>query len=224
MPTVIVTGGTAEWESAFSGRLPRSERPGRVSIRCTAPIQFPGGTPFIPSMTFPYAPNSLSVSEIADNYEQLNRPGREPMLFRSEQRLMSVELSLLMTAYEGKGINSAEFNIEWLRLIARSDKDISVIGLGSIVTGRLFRIVDLSVKSVRMNDKQQITIAEVGVSLVEIHYDERQKIPGLIVIKDVPPPEQQGGRTAAAAPNTSVRDPWGDRVSRSWPVGTPPPP
>jgi hypothetical protein len=161
---------------------------------------------------------------MADNYEQLNRPGREPMLFRSEQRLLSVELSLLLTAGTGKGINSAEFEIDWLRLIARSDKDISLIGLGRLVTGRLFRIVDVSAKSVRMNVKQEITIAEVGISLVQVHYDERQRIPGLIVIKDVPPPEQQGGRTAAAAPNTSVRDPWADRVSRSWPVGTPPPP
>jgi hypothetical protein len=74
-----------------------------------------------------------------------------------------------------------------------------------------------------MNNKQQITIAEVGVSLVEVHYDERQKIPGLIVIKDVPPPEQQGGRTSAV-PSTSVGDPWADRVSRNWPVGTVPPP
>lgn len=214
MPTVIISGGTQEWESAFSGTLPRAETPGKVSIRCTSPIQFPGGTPFIPSLTFPYAPNSLSVSEIADNYEQLNRPGREPMLFRSEQRLMSIELSLLMTADTGKGINSAEFNIWWLRLIARSDKDVSVVGLGDIVTGHLFRIVDLSAKSVRMNSKQQITIAEVGVSLVETHYDERQKIPGLIVIKDVPPPEQQsqGGRTSAGGGGSDlwpdVRDYW----------------
>jgi hypothetical protein len=215
MPTVIITGGTTEWESAFSGTLPRSERPGKVSIRCTAPIQFPGGTPFIPSMTFPYAPNSISFSELADNYEQLNRPGREPMLFRSEQRLMSVELSLLMTADQGKGINSVEFSIEWLRLIARSDKDISLIGLGELVTGRLFRIVDVSAKSVRMNVKQEITIAEVGISLVQVHYDERQKIPGLIVIKDVPPPQQQstGGRTSAGGNSRGelwpeVRDIW----------------
>lgn len=215
MPTVIISGGTTEWESAFSGTLPRAEIPGKVSIRCTAPIQFPGGTRFIPAMTFPYAPNSLSFSEISDNYEQLNRPGREPMLFRSEQRLMAVELSLLMTAYTGKGLDSAEFNIAWLRLISRSDKDIALTGLGDLVTGHLFRIVDLSAKSVRMNNRQQITIAEVGVSLVEVHYDERQKIPGLITIKDVPPPQQQstGGRTSAGGGSGSelwpdVRDIW----------------
>lgn len=215
MPTVIITSGTdaatgavEEWDSAFSGNLARYETPGKVSIRCTSPIQFPGATPFIPSMTFPYAPNSLSISEIADNYEQLNRPSREPLLFRSGQRLMSVELSLLMTAYNGKGLNSAEFNINWLRLVARSDKDISVIGLGEIVTGKLFRIIDLSAKSARMNTKQEITIAEVAVSLVEVPYDGadgsvsgRKKIPGLIVIKDIPPPRQQseGGRTSAGA-------------------------
>lgn len=199
MPTVIISGGTLEWESAFSGVLPRVETPSKVSIRCTSPIQFPGETPFIPSMTFPYAPNSISFSDLADNYEQLNRPGREPMLFRSESRLMSAELTLLMTAYEGKGLNSVEFSIEWLRLIARSDKDVSVIGLGWMMTGRLFRIIDVTAKSVRMNPKQEITIAEVSVSLVQTHYDERQKIPGLIVVKDIPPPDRQseGGRTSS---------------------------
>jgi hypothetical protein len=152
---------------------------------------------------------------MADNYEQLNRPGREPMLFRSEQRLLSVELSLLLTAGTGKGINSTEFEIDWLRLIARSDKDISLVGLGRLVTGRLFRIVDISAKSVRMNVNQEITIAEVGISLVQVHYDERQRIPGLIVIKDVPPPQQQskGGRTSAGGNSRGelwpeVRDIW----------------
>ena len=213
MPSVIISGGSAEWRSAFSGRLRRVETPGKVSIRSTAPIQFPGGTPFVPSFTFPYAPNSLSFKDMSDSYEQLPRPGREPLIYRSEQRLMSVDLTLLMTDSTSKGYNSAEWNINWLRLMSRSDKDISVVGLGEIVTGKLFRIVDISVNSSRLNVKQEITIAEVQLSLTEVHYDERQKIPGLIVIKDVPPPEQAGGgRTSAGGSGgelwPKVRDNW----------------
>lgn len=216
MPSVIISSGSAEWESAFSGRLPRVETPGKVSLRATAPIQFPGGTPFVPSLTFPYAPNSVSVKDMADSYEQLPRPGREPLIYRSEQRLMSVDLTLVMTDSTSKGYNSAEWNINWLRLLARSDKDISVIGLGEIVTGKLFRIVDVSVNSSRLNVKQEITIAEVQLSLTQVHYDERQKIPGLIVIKDVPPPEQGGGRTSADSSAgelwPKVRDNWIPKV------------
>jgi hypothetical protein len=214
MPSVIISSSSAEWASAFSGTLRKAETPGQVSIRATGPIQFPGGTPFIPSMTFPYAPNSINVSDMGDSYEQLPRPGREPLIYKSEQRLMSIDLTLIMTAYTSKGLNSAEFNINWLRLIARSDKDIAVIGLGEIASGKLFRIVDISVNSARLNVKQEITIAEVQLSLTEVHYDERQKIPGLIVIKDVPPPQQQssGGRTSAGGSGgelwPKVRDNW----------------
>ena len=213
MPSVIISGGSAEWRSAFSGRLRKSEKPGKVSIRSTSPIQFPGGTPFVPSLTFPYAPNSLSFKDMSDSYEQLPRPGREPLIYRSEQRLMSVDLTLLMTDSTSKGYNSAEWNINWLRLMSRSDRNISVVGLGEIVTGKLFRIVDISVNSSRLNVKQEITIAEVQLSLTEVHYDERQKIPGLIVIKDVPPPEQTGGGRTSADSSAGelwpkVRDNW----------------
>jgi hypothetical protein len=215
MPTVIITTNSPEWNSAFSGQLKKSETPGKVSIRCTSPIRLPNGVTFVPAMTFPYAPNSISISDMSDAYEQLERAGREPLLYRSQQKLMSVELGLVMTAPTAKGYDQAESNISWLRVVARSDRDISVVGLGEIMTGRLFRITDISVRSQRMNVKQQITIAEVGVSLTEVHYDERQKIPGLIVIKDIPPPAQQasgggGGRTEA--PNSEL---W-PQVSGYW--------
>lgn len=214
MPSVIISSGSSEWQSAFSGTLRKAETPGKVSIRATGPIQFPGGTPFIPSFNFPYAPNSINIKDISDSYEQLPRPGREPLLYRSEQRLMSVDLTLILTSDTSKGYNSAEWNINWLRLLARSNKDIAVIGLGEVVTGKLFRIVDISVNSARLNVKQEITIAEVQLSLTQVHYDEVQKIPGLIVIKDVPPPEQQssGGRTSAGDSGgelwPKVRDNW----------------
>ena len=100
--------------------------------------------------------------------------------------------------------------------MSRSDRDISVIGLGEIVTGKLFRIVDISVSSQRLNVKQEITIADVGLSLTEVHSDQRQKIPGLIVIKDIPPEATGAGRTAAAP--TTTGDVWGDHVSQNWPV------
>lgn len=218
MPQVIISSSAAEWASAFSGTLRKVETPGKVSIRCTSPIQFPGGTSFVPSMTFPFAPNSVNIKDMGDSYEQLNRPGREPLLYRSEQRLMSVDLNILLTANTSKGYNSAESNINWLRLIARSDKDISVIGLGEMVTGHIFRIVDISVNSQRLNVKQEITIAEIGLSLTEVHFDQRQKIPGLIVIKDIPPEAQtEAGRTAVA-PTAGNNDPWGNNVSQNWPV------
>jgi len=216
MPTVIISSGSTEWESAFSGTLRKAETPGKVSLRATAPIQFPNGNPFVPSFTFPFAPNSISIKDMSDSYEQLSRPGREPLLYRSEQRLLSIDLNLVLTADTSKGYNSAEWNINWLRLLARSDKDIAVIGLGEVVTGKLFRIVDVSVSSQRLNIKQEITIAEVGLSLTEVHFDQRQKIPGLIVIKDIPPEATEAGRTAAAP--TTTGDVWGDHVSKNWPV------
>lgn len=202
--------------STSGGITTRDPAVGKVTIR-TVKTNLPwfGGTTISPYLTLPYAPASVRVSDISDSYEEISRPGRRPLVFRSESRNKKIELTSLFTAADNKGTASAELSILWLQYISQTDEDLLIVGMGDLTRSSKFRITDLSVNAQRLNPSQQITIAEVTIAFVEVPFDQNQPtIPGMSVIADIPP-LGTNGYGADGGSRTSNSNPW-DAAAPYW--------
>ena len=175
----------------------------RVTIRTVQSIDF-FGTTLVPSVTFPLAPNDVSFSDLADRYEEIERPGRDPLVYMSSKRNPKLELRLLLTANENRGSASMEFSLVWLRLVARVDIDVILVGMGLMSSSSRYRVAEMNANAVRLNPNQEITAAEVTLTLIEVptEVQNRATVPGTTAIKDVPAPaggfSSAQGRTEAA--------------------------
>lgn len=187
--------------------LPATETPGTVSIRGTHPVALPNGVTFIPSFTFPLAPTDISFSDLGDNYDELKRPGRAPLIYRSDRNLYKISTTVLVVSpiKSTRGWDSAEQQLQLLRICAGGNIDLALVGMGVFTRGTLFRITSMSVKSKRLNPQQEITMAEVSLDFTEAG-EKRVPIPGMIAIKDVPDPENPN--QTGTAPGGSSADPW----------------
>jgi hypothetical protein len=182
----IPSGLTGRYFGA-PGKSTKDSYVGTVTLRGTTPIRLPNGVTFVPSFTFPYAPQDISVSGMGDNYENLTRPGRKPLVFKSSANVQNVDITALIIDKTKPGIYSCEKQLEILRGCARIPQDFILVGVGSLLRTARFRFTDLGVKAIRYNPSQEITMAEASISLVEVPDDQTiYPIPGMIAIKDVP--------------------------------------
>jgi hypothetical protein len=171
---------------------------GVVTIATTAPITLEDGTTTSPIFTFPYAPNDVSIDGIADEYDQLRRPGRKPLLLRGSAAPLQISISAVVTANRtlGAGTAPVEENLLLLRQIAQAQVDLVITGLlGQLHWGIVFRLTDLRIDATRFNNLQQMTIANVTMQFTEAQVID-QRIPGMIAIADVAtsrPPTPSGG-------------------------------
>jgi hypothetical protein len=169
------------------GKSTKDSYVGKVTLRGTTPVRLPNGTTFVPSFTFPYAPHDINVSGMGDNYENLTRPGKKPLVFKSSANVQKVDITALVVNKTKPGVYSCEQQLEVLRGCARIPQDFILVGVGSLLRTARFRFADLSVKAVRHNPSQEITMAEASISLTEVPDDQTiYPIPGMIAIKDVP--------------------------------------
>ena len=217
MPTVNVGVGIQRDYSRYSSddpgfsqlgkALPATEKAGKVSLRGAYPVAFPFGT-IIPSFTFPLAPTEISLSDLSDNYEELKRPGRFPLIYRSDKNLIKISITVLIVSpiKASRGWVSVEEQVQILRVCSNIDMDLALAGMGIITKDKLFRVTSMSLKSKRLNPKQEITMAEVSLDLTEAG-EKRVPIPGMIAIKDIPDPQNPNQQTATA-PGGSPLDPW----------------
>lgn len=168
----------------------------RVTIRTVQAVNLLDNT-LVPSVTFPLAPNDVSFSDLSDRYEEIERPGREPLVFMSARRNLKLELRLLLTAEQNRGSASMELMLAWLRLVARVDVDVVLVGMGLMSSSSRYRVAEMNANAVRLNANQEITAAEVTLTLIEVpaEVQNRATVPGTTAIKDVPAPG--GGFTSA---------------------------
>ena len=216
MPTVSVGVGIQRDYSRYSAddpgfsdlgkALPSGEKPGTVSLRGTHPVAFPFGV-LIPSFTFPLAPSEVSFSDLSDNYEELKRPGRFPLIYRSDMNLIKISMTILVVSpvKATRGWVSVEEQVQILRVCSNIDIDLALAGMGIITKNKLFRVTSMGMKSKRLNPKQEITMAEVSLDLTEVG-EKRVPIPGMIAIKDIPDPNNPN--QTSTAPGGSAKDPW----------------
>jgi hypothetical protein len=135
--------------------------------------------------TFPYAPNDLRFDGMTDNYTELERAGLKPLVRRNTKSIVKVAFGAKIVNPEGVGYLSCEPLVNLLSSIASLNVDLYLVGLGPIVSGRRFRITDMSTETKRMNPQQQITIADVNLTFSEV-IEVGKVVPGMSLLKDPP--------------------------------------
>lgn len=209
-------------QSDAPGRSPRlasslsDSRVAKVTIQTTEPIQLPDGSQRIGKWTFPYAPNDITISNLSDAYEQLQRPGRLPIVERAARNPLQINISALVVkrTAASTAVDPIDDEIFLLRRISNSNVDLIIGGklLGRLHHGIRFRMTDFSVDSVRRDAEQRMTIANVTLGLLQVH-TKTQRVPGMIAVADIPASRRTSGpgaglssEGAQAAANRDLTD------------------
>jgi hypothetical protein len=137
----------------------------------------------ITEFIFPYAPIAMTYDGLAPEYVQIERPQNLPLVDLKKFNLLTVSLQFLV-AVPNDGISvSVDNELRVLRGLANSIYPVSFINMDGMVTNpfnitRLgparnasaffFRITDLSINALRRNTNNEVTSAEVSMSLVEV--------------------------------------------------------
>ena len=131
---------------------------------------------------FPLSPVEVSYGNLADETAQIERPGTTPIIAFKQHRLMTVDLTFLLTyPYDGL-IQSVDEDINILRYMAlNTQRVVRVFGMDKLTKAKslfrnastelepelVFTIVDLKIDSVRRTTGMAISQANVTLSLIE---------------------------------------------------------
>jgi len=115
---------------------------------------------------FPFGPKEVTYQGSALEYQEVQRPGLQPLLKSMNPKNRSVTLSAVITNRETGGLTSVEQDLKVLSLMAREDKDIEFIH-GGVRLGFFVRIVELTVTSRERTLNGDISRAVVDISLQE---------------------------------------------------------
>jgi hypothetical protein len=174
----------------------------KVTIQTLDPIRLANGSNGIAKWIFPYAPNDITISNLSDAYQQLDRPGRLPVLQRSARNPLQVDISSLIVKRDSTSTAVAPIDDEILLLRRVANSNVNLIvgakALGRLHHGIRFRMTNFSLESVRRDPQQRMTIANVSLTLLQVHA-ETKKVPGMIAIADIPPAR----RTSSPQPDTN---------------------
>jgi hypothetical protein len=131
---------------------------------------------------FPYSPREVNIGKLSDEMVQIARPGTTPIVAFKSHSLMTVDFTALI-AYPGDGlITSVDRELFALRRMASSSDKVFQLLNYDIFTnapftfrnmsteklqGLFFSITEMSVDVTRRNKDNQISMANVKISLVE---------------------------------------------------------
>jgi hypothetical protein len=184
---------------------------GEITLRGTTPIIWPPTIPYlIPIFRFAVTPSQFQFSGLSDNYQELSRPNREPLIFRQNSNLLKVDFSALIGNPDGLGTSSCEDQLKLLKVIAKLRMSYTLAGAGPFIRSQQWVISGLDVNTLRMNPQQQITLAQASFSLTGLPDDDASKyrIPGMIAIKDVPLAVRQAAGGGGLRTETGSREVW----------------
>jgi hypothetical protein len=184
---------------------------GEITLRGTTPIVWPPNIPYlIPIFRFAVTPSQFQFSGLSDNYQELARPNREPLVFRQSSNLLKVDFSALIGNPDGLGTSSCEDQLNLLKVIARLRMSYTLAGAGPFIRSQQWVISGLDISTVRMNPQQQVTLAQASFTLTGLPDDDASKyrIPGMIAIKDVPLTVRQSGEGGSMRTETGSREVW----------------
>lgn len=131
---------------------------------------------------FPYNPREFNLGQLSDETAQIARPATTPILAFKSHRLMTVDFTALI-AHPGDGlVSSVDKELQVLRKFASSSDKVFELLNYDIFTntpfkyrnmsternnGLFFSITEMSINVVRRNRLNQITQANVSISLIE---------------------------------------------------------
>lgn len=136
---------------------------------------------------FPYGPQQFSMTGIGPNYTTINRPGRHPLLLRSDQNLYVVTMTLQLASKDPQ--KSVEPWIDALQTLANQDTRV-VVKYG-LMNGYWW-ITDLSVSGTQRNLKNQVSRATSDVEFTRAYLlDNFGPVSGGVK----PPPTKSRGKS-----------------------------
>ena len=165
---------------------------------------------------FEVSPNEVNLQRLGLTYAELERPGRRPLLLAKSPQLQQISLTALVTSHgTTRFFTSCQAQIDGLVAIAGFDGDF-VVAYPGVPATLTWRITDLSIRTVRRDTMNEVTIAEADITLTESVVAD-PVVPGMPTIKDIPAPRstaKTGGGTGGttdcqkySGPDQSLRDP-----------------
>lgn len=115
---------------------------------------------------FPYGPVDVKYASLALRYQQIARPGLQPLLVRSATQLNVVTFTALIADKRSGGKDSVEDMLDILKGMAASDVDCEFIYGLSALPYRV-RITQMDINSRYRDFEGQLTQANVSVQLTE---------------------------------------------------------
>jgi len=130
---------------------------------------------------FPFPPEAVSYSDLGASISQIDRPGRKPLVVRSNPQAMKVSLNFLVAVPKDGLFIDVESSLRLLIFMANAARPVSFRNFDSIAINSFsstggsqgalsvgkWSIIDLQFESIRRNSAQKITSASVTVNLVE---------------------------------------------------------
>lgn len=180
-----------------------------------APTEFP----------FPFVPIQVSYENLAPELVEIERPQNLPYVDRKAYKLLRVSLQFLLARPFDGFSQSVDPDIRILRSMANSNDpvvftnmdgmltnpfNIPQLGVNRSNTAFFFRIGELSVQSVRRNRSNEITAAEISLTLVEDANTRAQ----VIAFPAIQYPDLVKPRTQPSNPNNKPKDPPGYKSTK----------
>lgn len=145
------------------------------------------------TFTFPYAPREVSYSNLAQQFNEIKRPGQFPILDRVAPQLMQVSLDFRVADPVSKGGAPIEGRLNTLRsmgvfggaiLVTNMDAFLTRPVIPTIVWNNVkwawFRMTDLNIDVVNRNLSNVATQADVRMTLTE---DRNPYVPAAVLPK-----------------------------------------
>lgn len=176
------------------------------------------------SMTycFPFKPVAVQLERLAGEHVEIERPGRYPLINRKAPQLMQVSFEFRVADRPSNGLDSIEDQLQYLRTMAYADAPVTLLGFGGLLAQQsagglgelwttisgssLFRINDLSINVVRINEAEQISQADCNITLVEDR-NPRTNVITLprVVYEPIPQVRSKSTDTSSAGRSTAGR-------------------
>jgi hypothetical protein len=166
------------------------------------------------TFVFPYAPREVSYSNLAQEFNEIKRPGQFPILDRVAPQLMQVSMEFRVADPGSNGLKPVEDRLNILRgmgvfggaiLVSNMDAFLTRPVIPTVVWNGIkwawFRMTDLSIDIVQRDLFNYATQADVRMTLTE---DRNPYVPASVLPKIVyeDEPRRQSAAGAASSPSS----------------------
>lgn len=120
-------------------------------------------------LTLPFAPVNIEYGQLANEYNEIQRPDRIGLLAYKRPQLLTLTMTIVLASKRDPGNINVEKAVERIRFLSRSLNDLRVVGYGPSIDPKMnFRITDMSISSTsREPGTNKILKAEVNLTLTQ---------------------------------------------------------
>lgn len=120
-------------------------------------------------LTLPFAPVNVEYGQLANAYNEIQRPMRLGLLAYQRPQLLTLTMTLILASMRDPGNINVEKAVERIRFLSRSLNDLRIVGYGPSIDPKMnFRVTDMSISSTsREPGTNKILKAEVNITLTQ---------------------------------------------------------